>query len=80
MLKHSQEKFKNSSDNLYIFISDKHLNKYACNEVNCISISYFIEKNKLDDPLVFIRTQKDTNVVWEDIEKIVESVILKIIK
>lgn len=80
MLYHSQLKFNNEKENLYIFIGDKHLSKYAHNLDNCISISEFVDDKNLEDPLVFVRNKKDANKIWLTIEKIVDSIILKIIE
>lgn len=76
MLLHKSKKYINDVDNLYIFVSDRHLHKYGNNASNCISVSSFLDISGLDDPLVKVRNGEDASHIDTQIKNIINNIVL----
>ena len=73
LLLHKPEQYSNNSDTMYIFVSDRHKRKYST-ESNCYSISDFIDKKAIDDPLVKSRSSQPMEYIYADIVNVCNNV------
>lgn len=75
---HNSLKYSNDKNNLYVFVSDRHLEKYGNKMENCISVSEFVNIDGIEDPLKIVRKGDNPLNIWFDIEEIIFSIIKNI--